>query len=115
MEGKKGKCESIDPADKEKDVFLAFSVKPLLNCCPISDFIKVQFVAMLFPSKHANVLRGICLLISLVHVDARDYRSAVFQAPRRALSLGPSITSSVPVGTDLEAEEDREHSSNLLS
>ena len=60
VEGKKGKCELIDPADKEKDVSLAFSVKPLLNCCPISDFIKVQFVAMLFPSKHANVLRGIC-------------------------------------------------------
>lgn len=58
---------------------------------------------------------GIFLLISLVRVDARDYRSALFQAPGRAVSLGPSLTSSFPVGTDLKAEEDREHSRNLLS
>lgn len=58
VEGKKGKCELIDPADEEKDVFLSFTVKPLLNCCAILDFIKEWFVAILFPPEHANVLRG---------------------------------------------------------
>lgn len=110
--GQKGKCELIDCADKKKDIFLLGHVKPFPNCS----------VVLVTTGKHpqihqTNLLWGIFYPFKgVLHVDwvARDYRWALFRGPRRAVSMGSRLCSSIPVGRDHKAEKGRDHSGNLF-